>query len=105
MSLVKALLAETKSKPEFVKALTDFQQIVGRNALAHGFATYEKMSDHWDIVWREVKDKLTVKSKSLARYLEDDVMPGFDRVIAASGFNDDDMYKYGREVAALAQRL
>ena len=105
MNLVKALLAETQSKPDFVKALTDFQNIVGRNALAHGFATYEKMSDHWNIVWREVRDKLVVKSKSLGRYLDDDVMPGFDRVIAASGFTDRDMHKYGREVAALAQRL
>lgn len=103
VNLVRSLLAETGDRPDFAQALVAFQAIVGRNALAHGFVTYEQIDQPWDIVSREVREKLVVKTKSLKRYLDDDVVPAFDRVVEASGFTDDDHYAYGREVAALAR--
>lgn len=104
VALLKSLMAERGEKSEFVQAVTQFQTIVSRNSLAHGFPTYRKADEPWFIVSREVKDKLTVRTKPIIRYLEDDVMPAFDRVVEASGFSDDDMHRYGLEIADLAQR-
>ena len=82
-NLLKSLLAG--DNPELVDAVKSFQEVIGRNALVHGFITFEKPDEMWSVVSREVRDKLAVKVKSLERYMADDVIPAFDRVMAASG--------------------
>ena len=103
VALLKSLLSQRGTKPKFVQAVADFQVLIGRNAIVHGFVTFEKIDEPWLIVSREVRDKLSVKTKPILRYLEDDIMPAFDRVMETSGFSDDDLHKYSLEIKALAK--
>lgn len=102
-SLLKSLLEG--SNPELVDAVKFFQEVIGRNALVHGFITFENPEDMWSVVSREVRDKLTVRAKSLERYMADDVVPAFDRVVLAADLTDEEMHEYGREIAALAHQV
>lgn len=101
VALLKSLAHHHGVRPDFVTAITAFQGIISRNSLVHGFTVYPEPSDPWLLVSREVKDKLIVRCKLLKRYLDDDVMPAFRKVMATSGLTEDDVGKYMREIVAL----
>jgi hypothetical protein len=102
ISLLFSLLKDDPQQAAFCDAVRAFQNLVGRNALAHGFPTYDKEGDEWDIVSREVKNGLSVRRKPLSRYLDEGFMPAFELCISTSGFTDQQMHNYGQAIAALA---
>lgn len=101
--LVTALFKDHPELSEFVKAVKNFQGHVSRNWLAHGFVTFDKLDGPWDIVQREVKNGLKVKTKRIVDWFSDEFVPAFDRVIATSGFSDQEIHDYGQEIKALAR--
>lgn len=103
VALFNSLLASKPERAKLVEAVRTFQGLVGRNALAHGFITATDWDSPWTIVWREVKNKLTVKTKTLMPYLNSEFMPAYDAVMALSGFTDQEIQEYGQSIAHLAQ--
>lgn len=101
-NLLSSLTAGNPEREDFVNAVRAFQAKVGRNALAHGFITFTEADSPWEVISRDVKNSLTVKRRRLIDYYNEDFMPAFDRVMAASGFSDQDLHSYGQELAALA---
>ncbi|MEA3048155.1 MAG: hypothetical protein QOJ53_2487, partial [Sphingomonadales bacterium] len=104
-ALLFSLLQDRAGCQSFCEAVAEFQALLGRNALAHGFVTHASEDDPLTFVYREVKKGLSVKIKTLDRYLEEKFIQAAKRVFAESGFTEADVNRYGHEVAALAQPL
>jgi hypothetical protein len=102
-NLLSSLLANDPSSQSFIDAVRNLQSKLGRNALAHGFMTFSDVDSPWFIVSREVRNKLTVKTKTIERYFEDDFMPAFDAVMTTAGVTDSQLHAYSQEIASLAQ--
>ncbi|WP_293700970.1 MULTISPECIES: hypothetical protein [unclassified Sphingopyxis] len=102
LAMLSSLVAEKGHRQSFVQAIRDFQGMVGRNALAHGFMTIHGPSGDYEIVSRDVKNKLSVRRRRLVDYYTDDFVPAYEKAITESGFSENEMYDYGREIAALA---
>ena len=101
--MVTALL---KGKPEwvdFLASIKDFQGRVSRNWLAHGFIIFDDVNGPWDIVQREVKNGLRIKSKKLMGVVDEDFQPAFDKFMQLSGVTGDELHEYATSIRSLAR--
>lgn len=100
-NLLASLANGDQQLQPLVDAIREFQNLAGRNAIAHGFITFHKIDQPWVLVSREVKNKFTVKHRTITDYYKEEFMPAFDKVMAQSGFTDDDIHQYGLAIARL----
>jgi hypothetical protein len=105
VALVNALCAMSGNYPNLRQAISEFQSAIGRNALAHGFVSFEKPEKPWFLVHREVKTKLEVKIKKLDSHFSQD-LPRLQRaVFDAASVSDQDAHDYGLAIARLSPTL
>ena len=102
-SLACSLATLSGSHPEMGKAVSTFQRLAGRNAMAHGFLFPTPKA--FLLVSREVKNKLAVKIRNVDTQSADELCDAFEAVQAASGVSDDDIHQYGKEIVSLAPTL
>ena len=101
--LLIGLFKDCADLAPFVNAVRDLQRHVSRNWLAHGFIIFDDWNGPWDMVHREVKNGLKVKKRRLMDWYNHDFLPAFDRVVASSGFTDQDVHDYALAIRSLAR--
>lgn len=100
-NMFASLFADDEDRQDLIQAIRNFQTVAGRNAIAHGFITFTHRDQPWVLVSREVKNKLTIKHRTITDYFKDDFMPAWEKINEASGFADADIHEYGLAIARL----
>ena len=99
--MVRALLKDKPEWADFLVSIKDFQNRVSRNWLAHGFIIFDDVNGPWDIVQREIKNGLRVKSKKLMSIVDEDFQPAFNKFMQLSGVTDDELHDYAISIRSL----
>ena len=101
VALVTSLVALSGNYPDLASAIGNLQRALARNAMAHGFVTFDLPENPWRLVYREVTNVLRIKSKTLDDHFSADLTTPIDALYRAAGVSYQDVHDYSQAIAAL----
>ena len=101
VALMTALLNRNIENAAVIEAFKEVQSFVGRNALVHGFVLDNSEPTPWTVISREVRTSLKVRHRSFDHYDEEEFFKKVTSLLELTGISDDDLGKFGLEIAAL----
>jgi hypothetical protein len=101
--LTFSLLSRDAANAPLIAALRHVQNIGSRNALAHGFLYPMNDRADFELIAREVKEKLRVKRSHLrANWRMNQLLAALQEAMRLANITNDDIHAYATEIANLA---